>query len=170
MWYRILLVIHLGSGCNLSLSSGVSAANLLCWLVLIRCNLPSLFSGVSPANLSCWLVLIRCNLPSLFSGFHLPTFRAGWCSSAVIFLLSLRGFQLPFFHVHGYLSAVLNLRSLSSGVSAAILSRSQVLLCCEVLGLSFTSSLSSAPGTIPLPPLSQSFAPLRLEYHGVRVP
>ena len=108
-------------------------------------------------------------------GFQVPTFCAGWCSSAVIFLLSfrgftcqpfvpvawcsstvifllsLRGFQLPFFHVHGYFSAVLNLRSLSSGVSAAILSRSQVLLCCEVLGLSFTSSLSSAPGTIPLP-------------------
>ena len=107
MWYRILLVIHLGSGCNLSLSSGVSAANLLCWLVLIRCNLPSLFSGVSPANLSCWLVLVRCNLPSLFSGFHLPTFRAG-CMVLI--------------HC--------NLPSLSSGVSAAILSRSRVLFCC----------------------------------------
>ena len=41
-------------------------------------------SGVSTANLSCWVVLIRCNL------------------------------------------------SFSSGVSAAIVSRSRVLLCCEV--------------------------------------
>ena len=33
-----------------------------------------------------------------FLGVQLPTFRAGWFSSAVIFFLSPRGFQLPSFH------------------------------------------------------------------------
>ena len=68
-------------------------------------------------------------------GFQLPTFHAGWCSSAVILFLSLQESQLAFFRVHGY---TFPLQS----------------------SLSFTSSLSSAPGTIPLPPFSQPFAPL----------
>ena len=104
--------------CNLvSLSSGVLTANLSRWLVLIRCNL-SLSSGVSAASLS----LICCNFVSLSSGvsaaslpyavtsflsrqgFHLLTFRAGWCSSAVIFLLG--GFRLPTFRAGWCSSAV----------------------------------------------------------------
>ena len=48
-----------------------------------------------------------------------------------------------------------NLRSLSSGVSAATLSHSRVLLWCEVACLSL--AVGAAPSTIPLPPLSQSF-------------
>ena len=118
--------------CDLLSISGVSAANPSCWLVLTSAVI-FLSSGGSTANLSCWLMLIRCDLLSL------------------------------------------------SGVSAAIHSRSRVLFCCDFLsissgfschsfaftgtsllwaGLSFTSSLSSVPGTITLPPLSQTFAPL----------
>ena len=37
-------------------------------LSLMCCNLVSLTSGVSTANLSCWLAVIRCNLVSLSSG------------------------------------------------------------------------------------------------------
>ena len=50
-----------------------------------------------------------------FQGFQLPTFRVGWCSSAVIFLSSgVSASSLS--HIR------CNLISLSSGVSAAILS------------------------------------------------
>ena len=70
-----------------SLSSGVSTANLSCWLVLIRCNLASLALVVSAASL-----FRMCSNVSLSpQEFQLPTFHAGWCSSAVIFLL--RGFS-----------------------------------------------------------------------------
>ena len=58
---------------------------------------------------------------------------------------------LPFFHIHGYFSAVIFFLS----------PRGFQLLFIYVLlwgSLSFTSSLSGAPGTIPLPLLSQSLA------------
>ena len=115
----------LGTFAVISLSPGVSTAKLSCWLVLIRCNL-SLSSGV-----------FNCQ-PFVLVGSQLLTFRAGWCSSAVIFLsgvsaavllvhgyfsavifLSPQGFQLPFFCIHEYFSASCSLASLSSAVSAA---------------------------------------------------
>ena len=50
---------------------------------------------------------ICCNLLSLSPrGFQLPTFRAGWCSSALIFL-SPQGFQLPTFRAGWCSSAVI---------------------------------------------------------------
>ena len=72
---------------------------------------------------------IHCNLLSLSPrGFQLPTFCAGWCSSAVIFL-SPWGFQLPTFRAGWFSTANLSCwlvlircnLSLSSGVSATIL-------------------------------------------------
>ena len=132
-----------------SLSSGVSTANLSPWLVLIRCNL-SLSSRVSAASLS----LICCNFVSLSSGvsaaslpyavtsflsrqgFHLLTFRAGWCSSAVIFLL---GGVSPANLSCWLVLICCNLVSLSSGVSAASLS----LICCNLVSLSSGVSAAS---------------------------
>ena len=76
-------------------------------------------------------VYLACAITLFLSphGFQLPTFHAGWCSSVVIFLL--RGFSCHSFAFTG-----------------------TFLLCGS---LSFSSSLSSTSGTIPLPPLSQSF-------------
>ena len=66
----------------ISLSSGVSTANLSCWLVLIRCNLLCLSSGVSAAILSHSRVLFCCevaclsysSLSSAFGTIPLPLF------------------------------------------------------------------------------------------------
>ena len=96
-----LPTFHAGWYCNLlSLSSGVSTANLLCWMVLIRCNL-SLSSRVSTAilshswGLSAVIFLLRgfnCQSFMLVGtviflspwGFQLSTFRAGWCCNLLL--------------------------------------------------------------------------------------
>ena len=84
-----------------------STVNLSCWLVLIRCNLLSPRGFQLPTFRAGWFSSAVMFFLSPW-GFKLPTFRAGWCSSAVIFYLFFsRGFQLPFFHVHGYFSAVI---------------------------------------------------------------
>ena len=104
-------------------------------------------------SVSLWAVLgtFHCSLSLSLWGFQLPIFRADWCSSAVIFL-SPRGFQLPTFCAGWFSTANLscwlvlircNLLSLSSGVSAAILSRSRVLFCRLQPSLSLLGSLSS---------------------------
>ena len=110
------------------------------WLVLIRCNLLSLSSGLSTANVLCWLVLISYIFFLFPRGFQLPTFWAGWCSSAIssFSFLGVSTAKLSCWLVF----IRCNLLSLSSGVSAGILSRSRVLFCCNLLSLS--SGVSAA--------------------------
>ena len=65
-------------------SSAVTLLHLPQWFqlpVYFACAVTSLSSGVSTANLSCWLVLIRCNLSP--QGFQLPFFRVHGYFSAV---------------------------------------------------------------------------------------
>ena len=89
--YAVVLCITLYWNLN-SLSSGVSTANHLRWLVLLRCNVIS--PRVSTVNFAYWLVLVCCNLQSLseFSAASLSLIRCNFVSlsSEVLFL---------FFHV-----------------------------------------------------------------------
>ena len=65
--------------CNLSLPQGFQLSTFRAgWC----CNLLSLSSGVSTANLLWWMVIIRCNLLSP-QGFQLPFFRIHGYFSAV---------------------------------------------------------------------------------------
>ena len=147
------------------------------WLVLICCNLLSLGFQLSTFHAG-W-----CSSAVIFflspQGFQLPTFCAGWCSSAissfsflgvqlltfhaglfssaVIFFLFPRGFQLPSFRAGWCSSAVIFFLS-PRGFSCHSFAFTGTSLLWG--NLSFTSSLSSAPGTLPLPPLSQHFTPL----------
>ena len=75
---------------------------------------PFVLVGSQLLTVLCWLVLIRCNLLSLSSGVSAVILFVHEYFSAEIFL-SPQGFQLPFFRVHGRLQPGLSLLgSLSS--------------------------------------------------------